>query len=221
MGEPALPEAVPAAAVSPGKRICSFVTVPALTAIAGLESEDTAGWVTSEAVTVWFPAVLKVILNDWLPVTSPALAGAVAFESDNAMLTVSLVLTTFQKLSTAFAVTLNAVPATCALGVPVLPVTVPGAAVSPGARSCSLANDAGRTTTLAEVAPVNPDALKLIVIVVATLWARSAKLTNPPTAAKLVVPCDTPLPAFRAALTMVVLSLEHKLPKASSIRITG
>ena len=30
-----------------------------------------------------------------------------------------------------------------------------------------------------------------------------------------------PVPAFRAALTMVVLSLEHKLPKASSIRITG
>src|SRR5258708_21341834 len=56
------------------------------------------------------------------------------------MATVSLVLTTFQLASTAFAVTLNAAPAVWADGVPVLPVAVPGAAVSPGANNCNLAN---------------------------------------------------------------------------------
>src|SRR5207247_3903121 len=40
----------------------------------------------------------------------------------------------------ALTVTLKAVPVGCAVGVPVLPVAVPGAAVSPGARICSLAN---------------------------------------------------------------------------------
>ena len=36
--------------------------------------------------------------------------------------------------------TLKAVAAVCAFGVPVLPVAVPGDAVSPGASSCSLVN---------------------------------------------------------------------------------
>src|SRR6516165_9280128 len=53
---------------------------------------------------------------------------------------VSLVLITFQFASTALTVTLKAVPAVCAEGVPVLPVLLPGAAVSPGTRSCNFAN---------------------------------------------------------------------------------
>ena len=54
--------------------------------------------------------------------------------------TVSVELTRFQFASTALTVTLNEVPAVCADGVPVLPVAVPGAAVSPGSRICSFAN---------------------------------------------------------------------------------
>src|SRR5438093_4839353 len=50
------------------------------------------------------------------------------------------VLTRFQFASTALTVTLKAVPAVWALGVPVLPVAVPGEAASPGTSSCSLVN---------------------------------------------------------------------------------
>ena len=56
------------------------------------------------------------------------------------MATVSVELTTFQLASTALTVAVNELPAVCALGVPVLPVAVPGAAVSPGIRIWSFAN---------------------------------------------------------------------------------
>src|SRR6266571_4868189 len=39
--------------------------------------------------------------------------------------------------------------------------------------------------------------------------------------AMLVVPCKGPLPAALAAVTTVLLSLLRRLPKASSIRMTG
>ena len=44
----------------------------------------------------------------------------------------SFVLTGFQLASTARTVTLNAVPAVWAVAVPLLPLAVPGAALSPG-----------------------------------------------------------------------------------------
>jgi hypothetical protein len=47
-------------------------------------------------------------------------------------------LATFQLESTAFTVTVKAVPEVCDVGVPVFPEEVPGAAVSPGSRICSL-----------------------------------------------------------------------------------
>ena len=46
-------------------------------------------------------------------------------------------------------------------------------------------------------------------------------VTTPLTAVRLVVPCNVPLPALRAAVTTVVLSLLRRLPNWSSIRITG
>ena len=51
------------------------------------------------------------------------------------MPTVSVEVTGFQFASTALTVTLNVAPAVCAYGVPVLPVALPGAAVSPGSRT--------------------------------------------------------------------------------------
>ena len=65
-------------------------------------------------------------------------------------------LTRFQNASTARTVTLKDAPAVVAVGVPVLPLTLPGAAVSPGTRSCSLVNAAGLTTVLPEVELVRP-----------------------------------------------------------------
>ena len=101
---------------------------------------------TSEAVSVTEPLVLKVMLKVCVPAASAALEGIVALLSVEVMPTVSVTeLTRFQLASTALTVTLKAVPAVCAIGVPVLPLIVPGAAVSPGTSSCSLANPAALT----------------------------------------------------------------------------
>ncbi len=118
-------------------------------------------------------------------------------------------------------VTLKGVAALSELGVPLLPLLVPGAAASPGASSCNLLKAPGLTTTLAEVAAARPLLAKSMLMVVATLCERLVKLTTPLTAPRLVVPCKTPLPAFRLAVTTVLLSLERKLPYGSWMRITG
>ena len=76
---------------------------------------------------------MSVTLNVWVPALKAAFAGIPALASEEVMATVSLVLTTFQFASTALTVTLNALPAVRAVGVPVLPVALPGEAVSPGA----------------------------------------------------------------------------------------
>src|SRR2546428_720458 len=88
--------------------------------------------VTSLAVTVALPAVLSVMLKLLKPLVSAALPGSAAFASDDVIATVSLVPTRFQLESTALTVTVKAAPAICPEGVPLLPVAVPGAAVSPG-----------------------------------------------------------------------------------------
>src|SRR6516165_535113 len=94
-----------------------------------------------DAVSVEVPAVFNVTDKLLLPPTSAALAGRTALASLEVIDTVSFVLIKFQFESTAFTVTLKAVPAVCATGVPVLPLTLPGAAVSPGVSNCSLANE--------------------------------------------------------------------------------
>src|SRR5437879_5457573 len=80
--------------------------------------------------------MLKVLL----PLISAPLAGSAAFASLDAMAAVSLVATRFQFASTEFTVTLKAAPAVCAEGVPVFPLGVPAALLSPGTRICNLAN---------------------------------------------------------------------------------
>src|SRR5436305_8074664 len=71
------------------------------------------------------------------------------------MSTVCVLLTRFQLASTALTVALNAAPAAWAVGVPVLPVAVPGAAVSPGTSNCSFTN-AAAVTVSSWVALVKP-----------------------------------------------------------------
>src|SRR5439155_15425722 len=97
--------------------------------------------VASLAVTVALPPVINVTLKDFVPATSAALDGSKAFASEEVTATGSVaVFTRFQLASTARTVTLNGEPAVCEVGVPVLPLALPGDAVSPGVNSCSLAN---------------------------------------------------------------------------------
>src|SRR5881394_1893743 len=72
-----------------------------------------------------------------------------------------------------------------------------------------------------EVVLVRVPLLKVIVILVATLCAKSAKVTRPLTAVRLVVPWSVPLPELRVAVTTLVLFAVRRLPAASSILITG
>src|ERR1044071_7174155 len=121
---------------------------------------------TSEAVAVWLPAVLKVTLKVFVPEIRAALAGDVTFVSDRLIPAVSVtVLTRFQLASTALTVTVNAVPAVRAVGVPVLPVAVPGAAVSPGANNCNFTNAPAFTVTLGLVLALSVPAASVAVMV--------------------------------------------------------
>ena len=72
-----------------------------------------------------------------------------------------------------------------------------------------------------EVAVARPLLAKSIVIVPATRCERLVNATTPFAAVRLVVPCNTPLPALRRAVTTVVLSLERGLPNWSCISSTG
>src|ERR1051325_9809929 len=187
VAEPVLPVAVPGAAVSPGKRICSLVTEPAFSVNDGLVLAVLLPSVVSVAVSVRLPAVLSVTLKVFVPATSAALAGIVALASLEVIATVSLVLTTFQFASTALTVMVNAVPAVCAVGVPVLPVGVPGAAISPGTNTCNF---------------VNPPALTgieglMFAVLVPSLTSVAVTVKLP---VVLSVTLKTPLPEARAEL---------------------
>src|SRR5947207_8669094 len=132
VGVPFLPVAVPGAAVSPGTSNCNFRKAPGLTVMGGVVLAVLLLLVRSEAVKVCEPAVLSVTLKLCVPETKATFAGRTALLSLEAMPTVSvMVFTVFQKGSTALTVTLKTAPAVRAVGVPVLPLALPGAAVSP------------------------------------------------------------------------------------------
>ena len=80
---------------------------------------------------------------------------------------------------------------------------------------------AGLTAMAVEVVLVRLPLVNWMVILVAMLCARLTKLTTPPAAVTLVVPCKAPLPALRVAVTTVLPSLLLRLPNWSSIRICG
>ena len=107
-----MPVAVPGAAVSPGTSNCNFTKAPELTVMEGLVLALFVPSVTSLAVSVALPAVLRVMLNTLVPEMRPLFAGKAALLSLQVMATMSVALVTrFQKVSTALAVTLKAVPA--------------------------------------------------------------------------------------------------------------
>src|SRR5436190_85360 len=99
----------------------------------------------SIAVTIAEPTVLRVTLTVREPADKDPLDGSVALASLEVRPTVWVLLTRFHAASTDRMVTVNEVPAVRAVGVPVLPVKVPGAAVSPGMRICNLVNTSGST----------------------------------------------------------------------------
>src|SRR5436190_2645937 len=219
VGVPDLPIALPGAAVSPGTSNCIFTKAPALTVMDGLVLAVLVPSIRSEAVKVCEPAVLSVTLRFCVPETRATFAGRSALASLDVMLTVWVtVLSTFQKTSTALTVTLNEAPAVRAVGAPVLPPALPGAAVSPGTSSWSLTKAAGLTTTLLEVAPVRREAVKLRLMVLATLWDRLAKVAMPLTVVAVSVPCSVPVPAPRATVMTRPLSVAIRLPTESSTR---
>src|SRR5439155_14432070 len=131
----------PGYAASPGSRSCSFVAAAAFTVTLALVFAVNVP-AASVAVTVRVPLVLKVKLdkvrvpatNVMFPAVPPLSSAMVALESELVIVTfVVAVLTTFQLASTALTTIplAIAVPAVCAVGVPVLLVAVAGAAVSP------------------------------------------------------------------------------------------
>ena len=113
MGVPVLPVAVPGAAFSPGRRICSFVKVPAFAVIAELVLAVLVPSVTLLAVTVQLPAVLKVTVKFLVPDARVLFAGCVSLGSVVVilMVLVGAELTTFQFASTALTVTVKPLPA--------------------------------------------------------------------------------------------------------------
>src|SRR5207253_1481346 len=115
------------AALSPGSKICSLVATPDWIVMAGLVLAVLLPSVRSLAVTVADPGVLSVTVKFFAPATRAALEGSVALVSLEVMPARSAaVLTAFQLASTALTVTVNGVPAIWALGVPTLPLVVPG-----------------------------------------------------------------------------------------------
>src|SRR5260370_16626071 len=165
---------------------------------------------------------MSVTLGVPVPPTRAASAGRTALVSEELMSTVSVTLVTvFQKVSTAFTVALKAAPAVRVLGVPVLPLTVPGALVSPGARSWSWTNAAELTTMLLETALLRLPLVNFRLIVVATLSERLVKVTSPLPAVIFVVARNVPLPRVRLAGTTVLLSLLRRLANLSSNPHTG
>src|SRR5437867_168263 len=164
----------------------------------------------SEVVSVWLPAVLSVTVKFLVPAANAALAGNVAPVSLEVIPVVSItVLTRFQLVSTALTVAVNAVPAVCAVGVPVLPVAVPGTAVSPGTNSCSFTDAPALTVTPALVLAVKAAAASVAVTVrvPAVLKVKLDKVAVPATSVMFpaVALLSSALIAFVSVLLMVTL----------------
>src|SRR5688572_25304956 len=103
--------------------------------------------------------------------------------------------------------------ASCAMTTGCVPKGEPLRDVPPGwAVNTNWLAAPGPTIMLSEVAPVRPLLVKPRLIVLARLCDKLAKLATPLTAVAVNVPCKVPLPALRATVTTVVLSVVCTLP---------
>src|SRR6266568_503320 len=100
-------------------------------------------------------------------------------------------------------------------------MAAPAMALRGGWTKLRLAAAAGLTVMLLERALPRVPPVKVMVMLVAKLCAKLVKVTTPLAAVRLVVPCKAPLPALRAAVTVVELSEAIKLPNWSSILMAG
>src|SRR5690349_5762271 len=130
-------------AVPPVARVnCALLTVMLGLVLAVLVPSS-----RSRAVKVKLPLVFKRTSRFVVPASRRVAIGRVALASLELRAIVSVaVLTRFQKASTALTVTAKLVAAVWPAGVPVLPLAVAGAAVSPGTSSGNFAKAAGLTT---------------------------------------------------------------------------
>jgi len=80
---------------------------------------------------------------------------------------------------------------------------------------------AGCTDTTVDVAAINPALVNWRVMLVATLWERFVNVATPPEAVTARVHCRVPLPAKRAAVMTLELSVVRRFPNESSMRMTG
>src|SRR2546427_336968 len=95
-------------------------------------------------------------------------------------------------------------PAVCAVGVPVLPAEVPGAAVSPGASNCSLA----KLPAFTVIEELVPEAL------VASLRSMAVAVRAP---AVLQIRLKLPVPPVKGALDgRVALASDETIPTVSA-----
>src|SRR5438552_37462 len=166
----------------------------------------------SLAVTVELPAVLSVRLKVCVPFTRVVLAGKVALLSEALIPTVSVtVLTAFQLASTALTVTVKALPAACAAGVPVFPMALPGAAVSPGARICSLVNGPELTITEGLVLAVIPVCVTSEAATVALPAVFSVKLKLPVPLTRAALAGKTALESLEVIATVSFVPITFQL----------
>ena len=159
VGVPVFPDTVPGAAVSPGISTCSLVATVGFTVNGALDPAVTMGVPeTRVAVNVGVSFAFTVTVKAPTPEDSAASLGSTADEEDEEIPTVGLAeVTRFQLSSTALTVTATELPALTAVGVPVFPVTVPGAAVSPGSSTCSFVAAPALTVTEPVVCVVSGD----------------------------------------------------------------
>ena len=77
------------------------------------------------------------------------------------------------------------------------------------------------TAILVEVAPPRIPLANCIVMLVATLCERFVKVTTPPIAVRLVLPCNAPLPAPRLALTTVASVIKSTVDARRALAATA
>ena len=161
---------------------------PAITVVGCPVLEVIDALVTSDAVTVCVPAVLKVTAKVWVPETKLAFGGKVAAGSLEVIDILSAEETTFQLASTAFTVTLKEVPAVCTVGVPDLPVAVPGAAVTPGINNLNFVNAPAFTIRFELAGPeVVPSEAVIVVVSAFKRFVASVVVETPEVKETLVV----------------------------------
>src|SRR5206468_3403780 len=130
---------------------------------------------------------------------------------------VSVEVTGFQFASTALTVTVKLEPAPCADGLPVLPVPVPGAAVSPGIKSWSLLNAPALMVVDGLVLAVFDPSLESVAVTVAlpAVFAVTEKVFVPATSAAFAGSA-----AFASELVIAIVSVELTRFQLASTALT-